>query len=149
MKEVRLAARCLRAEKAFAVRDLAEFLAAPVLPAKTAAWSTCLSTGPRWRGCASGGSTTFTLKGRDVILSVLQAAPDSDEPQPLVLNRAYVLPGKYSRYSLDDVRRDAMDFGTHLVDQALVLSRPVERVYAEMQSRDGGERSEDGLDEDV
>ncbi|WP_406192205.1 Gfo/Idh/MocA family oxidoreductase [Kitasatospora sp. NBC_01560] len=38
-----------------------------------------------------------------------------------------------------------LDFGSHLVDQALVLSGPVERVYAEMRSRDGGE----GLDEDV
>lgn len=42
-----------------------------------------------------------------------------------------------------------LDFGSHLVDQALVLSGPVERVYAEMRSRDGGERFEDGLDEDV
>ncbi|MCX4489966.1 Gfo/Idh/MocA family oxidoreductase [Streptomyces anulatus] len=38
-----------------------------------------------------------------------------------------------------------LDFGSHMVDQALVLSGPVERVYAEMRSRDGG----GGLDEDV
>ncbi|MCX5078493.1 Gfo/Idh/MocA family oxidoreductase [Streptomyces sp. NBC_00424] len=38
-----------------------------------------------------------------------------------------------------------LDFGSHLVDQALVLCGPVERVYAEMRTRDGGE----GLDEDV
>lgn len=38
-----------------------------------------------------------------------------------------------------------VDFGSHLVDQALVLSGPVERVYAEMHHRD----DEDGLDDDV
>jgi predicted dehydrogenase len=38
-----------------------------------------------------------------------------------------------------------LDFGSHLVDQALVLAGPVERVYAEMHSHDG----EDGLDDDV
>ncbi|MGP3963097.1 Gfo/Idh/MocA family protein [Nonomuraea sp. 3N208] len=37
------------------------------------------------------------------------------------------------------------DFGSHLVDQALVLSGPVEQVYAEVHRRDG----EDGLDDDV
>ncbi|MGA5504063.1 Gfo/Idh/MocA family protein [Streptomyces umbrinus] len=42
-----------------------------------------------------------------------------------------------------------LDFGSHLVDQALVLSGPVERVYAEMRSRDDGEKLEGGLDEDV
>jgi predicted dehydrogenase len=41
-----------------------------------------------------------------------------------------------------------LDFGSHLVDQALVLCGPVERVYAELRRRDGvGE--EPGLDEDV
>ncbi|MFG2000334.1 Gfo/Idh/MocA family protein [Spirillospora sp. NPDC048911] len=38
-----------------------------------------------------------------------------------------------------------LDFGSHLVDQALVLAGPVERVYAEWHVRDG----EDGLDDDV
>lgn len=38
-----------------------------------------------------------------------------------------------------------LDFGSHLVDQALVLSGPVERVYAETRHRDGA----GGLDEDV
>ncbi|RVU29063.1 Gfo/Idh/MocA family oxidoreductase [Streptomyces antnestii] len=38
-----------------------------------------------------------------------------------------------------------LDFGSHLVDQALVLSGPVERVYAEMHHRYGA----DGLDDDV
>ncbi|WP_432197488.1 Gfo/Idh/MocA family protein [Streptomyces sp. bgisy027] len=38
-----------------------------------------------------------------------------------------------------------VDFGSHLVDQALVLSGPVERVYAEMHHRE----DEEGLDDDV
>ncbi|MFG3206504.1 Gfo/Idh/MocA family protein [Streptomyces sp. NPDC048192] len=38
-----------------------------------------------------------------------------------------------------------LDFGSHLVDQALVLSGPVERVYAETRHRRGAGR----LDEDV
>ncbi|QKW11002.1 Gfo/Idh/MocA family oxidoreductase [Streptomyces sp. NA04227] len=43
-----------------------------------------------------------------------------------------------------------LDFGSHLVDQALVLSGPVERVYAEMRSSDGGTGLDgDVLDEDV
>ncbi|WP_105975657.1 Gfo/Idh/MocA family protein [Streptomyces geranii] len=42
-----------------------------------------------------------------------------------------------------------LDFGSHLVDQALVLSGPVERVYAEMRDHDGGDRAGAGLDEDV
>ncbi|MET8805772.1 Gfo/Idh/MocA family oxidoreductase [Streptomyces sp. NPDC004546] len=38
-----------------------------------------------------------------------------------------------------------LDFGSHLVDQALVLAGPVERVYAQMHHRDG----EGTLDDDV
>ncbi|MEU7305228.1 Gfo/Idh/MocA family oxidoreductase [Streptomyces sp. NPDC007206] len=38
-----------------------------------------------------------------------------------------------------------LDFGSHLVDQALVLSGPVQRVYAQLHHRDG----EGGLDDDV
>ncbi|WP_240363955.1 Gfo/Idh/MocA family protein [Streptomyces sp. RLB3-6] len=38
-----------------------------------------------------------------------------------------------------------VDFGSHLVDQALVLSGPVESVYAEMHHRE----DKDGLDDDV
>ncbi|MFF7593919.1 Gfo/Idh/MocA family protein [Streptomyces mirabilis] len=38
-----------------------------------------------------------------------------------------------------------VDFGSHLVDQALVLSGPVERVYAEMHHHE----DQDGLDDDV
>ncbi|MER6357095.1 Gfo/Idh/MocA family oxidoreductase [Streptomyces sp. NPDC001634] len=38
-----------------------------------------------------------------------------------------------------------LDFGSHLVDQALVLSGQVERVYAEVHRRN----DEDGLDDDV
>ena len=39
------------------------------------------------------------------------------------------------------------DFGSHLVDQALVLLGPVESVYAEWRVRDGGPA--EGLDDDV
>ncbi|GAA1538489.1 Gfo/Idh/MocA family oxidoreductase [Actinomadura kijaniata] len=39
-----------------------------------------------------------------------------------------------------------LDFGSHLVDQALVLCGPVERVYAEAHHRDG---PDGGLDDDV
>jgi predicted dehydrogenase len=42
-----------------------------------------------------------------------------------------------------------LDFGSHLVDQALVLSGPVERVYAELRTRDGAAGPGTGLDEDV
>ncbi|MEU1662364.1 Gfo/Idh/MocA family oxidoreductase [Streptomyces sparsogenes] len=41
-----------------------------------------------------------------------------------------------------------LDFGSHLIDQALVLCGPVERVYAELRHREAT-GDEPGLDEDV
>ncbi|MFF8360306.1 hypothetical protein ACF063_43385 [Streptomyces chartreusis] len=93
---------------AFAVQDLAEFLAAPVLPAQDGSMLRVPLDGPSVAGLREHGMARFALNGGVVTVSVAKVAPELEGPQPLLLGPAYVRPGKYGRYSLDDVRRDTM-----------------------------------------
>ena len=93
----------------FAIQDLAEFLAAPVLPAKDGS----MVRVPLDKGSVANlrelGTTTLRISEGYVTISVLKSArPDPGEPEPVVLGPAYVLTGKRGYHSLNDVRRDAV-----------------------------------------
>ncbi|MGW2196785.1 hypothetical protein ACWCSH_31205 [Streptosporangium sp. NPDC001682] len=97
---------------AYAVADLAEFLAAPVIPAKDGSMLQVPLDGETVGRLRGQGTVTLSLNGSDLTLTVLKAGPDPEGPPPMVLSPAYVLPGKYGRYTLADVRRDAVPLVT-------------------------------------
>nr|WP_221377512.1 hypothetical protein [Actinoplanes polyasparticus] len=94
------------AAKSFVVADLAEFLAAPVIPAKDGSMVRVPLDGDAVRMLRTEGNWAFVLNGTGVRISTQKEwKPDPDWPPPVNLGPAYVPLGDL-RWDLSRVRRD-------------------------------------------
>jgi hypothetical protein len=97
---------------AFTVSDLADFLAAPVIPAKDGSMLQIPLDQFSVAALRERGQVELSVKGRDITITVLRRPgpdPAGDPRTTVMLGSAYVLPAKYTRYTLKDIRRDVID----------------------------------------
>ena len=91
----------------FAVSDLAEFLAAPVVPAADGSMVRIPLDGLAVRQLRTTGKATFSINGADTTITIGHGVrPDPEGPEPMLLGPAYVLAGNRIRFGLNDIRRD-------------------------------------------
>ena len=106
------------AASAFLVRDCADFIAAPVIPAADGSMIRVELDAASVASFRREGQLTTTVNGKQVLIGVLgrgyKPVPDGPDPggplngDTIILGPAYVLRHKIV-YGLDDVRRDELD----------------------------------------
>jgi hypothetical protein len=104
------------------IRDVIEFLAAPIVPTTDGGSAVVPLDAADVRGLLQGEPVTTSVADRDVTLYPLGFKPA--EPGVMEISRAYLFDPRYTRYDLGRLRRELYPVGTVTVDGGAVNDDP-------------------------